>query len=603
MKIILSLTLGVLLTANLSNAQFFGSFADLEGTSYSSTTPENFYQTETELDSAVMAVYANLRRYDWGEYADVQEVSSDAMVAPTRGGDWDDGGTWRRLQEHTWTVTDNKFNIAWSYAYRGIASANSTLSVLNETTVESDLIPIFKAETRFLRAFYYWELLDLFRNVPLVTDPTPDPNNPPVQNTPLEVFDFIVAETIAALADLEATPADYGRASKGAANALLATVYLNAEVYTGTAMWSESVAACDAVINSGLYDLMPTFDDVFALENEGAANTENIFVVVHEPEAGFGFLRQMATLHYSQLPSSPWNGFAVLADYYNRFDAADARIDQLLVGQQYVLGGPAIGDSAFQRDGTPLVFTVEFPLTGATESDGVRILKWPVDPNASGADAGNDFAIFRYSHILLAKAEAQFMLGNTAAALALVNMVRARNFDPDQPLTSVTRDDIFDERGYELLWEGFRRQDQIRTGHFLEAWSLKSASDGAHREIFPIPQVQLDANPNLRQNPGYGTGVSISLAIDTPTEFSFSQNYPNPFNPITTIPYSLPKSAMVSLSIYNIAGQLVETLVHERKNAGFYSVQWNAGNVGSGLYFYRIEAGEYKETKKCLILK
>ena len=120
----------------------------------------------------------------------------------------------------------------------------------------------------------------------------------------------------------------------------------------------------------------------------------------------------------------------------------------------------------------------------------------------SGGDAGNDYAIFRYSHILLAKAEAQLMSGNSGGALALVNEVRARNFDPAKPLSSVTRDDIFNERGYELLWEGFRRQDQIRTGHYLEAWANKDVSED-FRKLFPIPQTQMDANPELVQNTGY----------------------------------------------------------------------------------------------------
>lgn len=85
--------------------------------------------------------------------------------------------------------------------------------------------------------------------------------------------------------------------------------------------------------------------------------------------------------------------------------------------------------------------------------------------------------------------------------------------------------------------------------------------------------------------------------------FQLFNNYPNPFNPITTISYQLPKSEFVNLSIYNVAGQLVETMVSEYKNVGYHSVIWNASGIGSGLYFYRIEAGDYMETKKCLILK
>jgi len=97
-------------------------------------------------------------------------------------------------------------------------------------------------------------------------------------------------------------------------------------------------------------------------------------------------------------------------------------------------------------------------------------------------------------------------------------------------------------------------------------------------------------------------GVEDNLQ-DIPAFFKLSQNYPNPFNPVTTISYQLPKSEFVNMSIYNVAGQLVETLLNGHKNAGYHSVLWNASGVSSGLYFYRIEAGEYTETKKCLILK
>jgi hypothetical protein len=154
---------------------------------------------------------------------------------------------------------------------------------------------------------------------------------------------------------------------------------------------------------------------------------------------------------------------------------------------------------------------VDSPIVGATEGNGVRILKWQVDPAQSGGNAGNDFAIFRYSHVLLTKAEALNELnGPTQASVDLINQVRARSFEPDKPIAlanfntkAALRDRILDERGFEFLWENFRRQDQIRTNHWLEPWTLKAASDGAHRKLYPIPQAQLDANPNLRQNPGY----------------------------------------------------------------------------------------------------
>ncbi len=486
---------------------------NLDETPLSTVTPDNFYNTESELVSAVMPVYATLRDYSWGDYMQLQEHSSDEIFVPQRGGDWGDGGIWRELHEHKWTPTHGMVNGAWVSAYSGIARANSTLENLASSPSTSPLKPVFTAEVRVLRAFYYWWLVDLYGGVPVVTAAIVDPKNPPSPNSRQEVYDFIVKEITEALPSLETThsSANYGRVTKGAANALLATVYLNAEVYTGTPRWNECIAACDAVINSGLYNLLPTYADVFKLANEGPGNVENIWVVGHKALDGVGFLRFMATLHYNQLPQNPWNGFSVLADFYNKFDTTDARHAHMLVGPQFVLGGPNAGQPAFDRNGNRLDFTPNSPIVGASEGNGVRILKWSIDPAQNGGNAGNDFAIFRYSHILLAKAEALNELnGPNQQSIDLINQVRARCFEPDKPIAladfsskQALRDRILDERGFELLWEDMRRQDLIRTGHFLDAWTLKAASDGPHRKLFPIPQSQLDANPNLRQNPGY----------------------------------------------------------------------------------------------------
>jgi hypothetical protein len=480
---------------------------NLDETPLSSVTPENFYRTEEELVSAVVPVYASLANYSWGDYMFLQEVASDEIFIPQRGGDWGDGGIWRELQEHKWTPTHGFVNGGWVNAYTGIARANSVLENLERSPSQSPLKPIFTAEVRFLRAFYYWWLMDLYGGVPIVTAAIIDPKNPPTPNTRQQVFDFIVSEINAALPNLETSfgAGNWGRVTKGAAQTLLATVYLNAEVYTGTARWNECIAACDAVINSGMYNLLANYSDYFKLANEGPNNVESIWVVGHKPQDGVGFLRFMATLHYNQLPQNPWNGFSVLTDFYNKFDTTDVRYRHMLVGPQFVLSGPNAGQPAFDRQGNRLVFTPDSPIIGATEGNGVRILKWQVDPAQSGGNAGNDFAIFRYSHVLLTKAEALLMTGNRQGSLDLINEVRARAFEPDKPLAlaDLTRDKILDERGFEFLWENFRRQDQIRTGHWLEPWTLKAASDGPHRVLYPIPQIQLDANPNLRQNPGY----------------------------------------------------------------------------------------------------
>jgi hypothetical protein len=155
------------------------------------------------------------------------------------------------------------------------------------------------------------------------------------------------------------------------------------------------------------------------------------------------------------------------------------------------------------RAGVPLSFTVTInDATAAAEHEGARFLKWPPDPAHAQPDNGNDFAWFRLAEILLIKAEAQFELGNTAGALLILNQLRARVFEPDEPLVTVTRDVILQERLFELAAEGKRRQDLIRHGKFDDAWTFKAAS-APYRILMSIPQTQLDANPLLVQNPGY----------------------------------------------------------------------------------------------------
>ena len=479
---------------------FTWSCTDLEETPYDLVTPGNFYKTEAELTAAVVPVYNGLNQTQWGDYMFLQDVSSDAIVVPTRGGDWDDGGTWRALQLHSWDATLGFVGGGWGNTFGAIAKANSTLDAL-AMAEQTDLVKTYVGETKILRALYYWWLIDLYGDVPLVTSSENDPDNPPSRTARAEVFDWIVGEINAALPDLEENhgSAGHGRVTKGAANTLLATLYLNAEVYTGTAKWAECKAACDAVINSGQYQLLSTVADVFSFANEGAANTEYILTLGHLPLDGVTSFRHMATLHYNNIPASPWNGFSVLTDFYNSYEEGDARLDQILVGQAYVLAGPATGDSAFDRQGNPLAFTVEFPLIDANESAGPRMLKWPIDPAMTGWFSGADYAVFRYSHVLLMKAEADFNL--SGGGLTELNHVRTRaGLDA---LASIDADAILAERGHELLWESYRRQDLIRHGKFLEAWTHKDASDGAHRVLFPVPQSQLDANPNLDQNPGY----------------------------------------------------------------------------------------------------
>ena len=215
-------------------------------------------------------------------------------------------------------------------------------------------------------------------------------------------------------------------------------------------------------------------------------------------------------MHYNSISPGDggWNGWAVVAETYRRFDPADARRTQILVGPQVaILNGAPI----FVRGSTTqqLNFTVDIAnITTANESEGARNYKYPVDPNRVAGWNGNDYAIYRLGEVLLIKAEALNELGRTPEAIVVVNQLRARNFTPAQPITVTSQVDvrraIFNERLFELYAEGKRRTDQIREGTYSSnAWFGKPASTPPYKILLPIPQPQLDVNPLLRQNPGY----------------------------------------------------------------------------------------------------
>jgi hypothetical protein len=273
------------------------------------------------------------------------------------------------------------------------------------------------------------------------------------------------------------------------------------QVSGGVDACQAAITAADRIINSGRYSLAANWRSNFTADNQ--ASPENIMVVkfLNKPDVGLNFI--MRALHYNQLTNAtPWNGFATLAQTYNAYDANDQRRQMWLAGPQTnVETGAPVND----RSGNPLVFTTTInDITAATEGEGPRFYKYPADPNRpEGQLNGNDYASFRLAEIYLIKAEAlNEQTAGSAAALALVNTLRARVFNPAQPLAAIDRAALLRERLFELAAEARRRQDLIRHGRFIEAWEFKTAGT-PNLILMPIPQTQLDANPLLVQNLGY----------------------------------------------------------------------------------------------------
>ena len=484
---------------------------DLKETPLSSITPENYYTNEAEIMSGVSSVYAQLRG-TVDDYYNISEISTDEMVVPTRGQDWYDNGQWLDLHRQTWTpnspAAGSLINGAYNTLFTGIARANTVLDALTRVQIADQ--KAVTAEVRTLRAFYYYMLMDLFGGVPIVTDPAVK-SRP--RATRAETFAFIEKELHEARADLPAAwPADQsGRITKGAADAILASMYINARVFTGTptasgitlgaARWDSAGIVADRIRNSGQYRLATNWRSNFTADN--STSPENILVVKFTNANDLGLNFAMRVLHYNQFTPSPWNGFATLAETYNAFDANDQRRQIFLVGQQV---NQETGQPVNDRSGAPLKFTVTINnVEQATEGEGARILKWPIDPNHVAQNNGNDYAWFRYAEVLLIKAEAANEQGDQATPIVLIDSLRARVGAPliTGPLTQAqARDAIFKERLLELTGEGKRRQDMIRAGTYTNAFSFKTTQP-AYKVLLPIPQVQLQTNPDLTQNPGY----------------------------------------------------------------------------------------------------
>lgn len=500
-----------------------GACTDLTEVPNDALTPDNAFKTDEEILAGVASVYAGFRGLTWGWF-NLSEVTTDEIVVPTRGSDWYDNGRWLEIYRQTWTASSgaalDDMNGTWNDIFSGVARANLMISVIEKAGGATSAATL--AELRTLRAWYYYLAMDLFGGVPLVTG-TEVGQNPRVSRD--SIFKFVEAELTAARTNLpERRPAgQYGRVARGAADAILASMYLNAGVFKkdaginataynpctvpvagGSNGCQAAITAADRVINSGVYSLATDWKSNFSTANEGSP--ENIFVIAHTNLPGLGFSMPMRTLHYNHLALGPWNGFATIAETYNAFDAADKRREIFLVGQQVSFNtGQPIND----RAGNPLIISVDIAnVEQAREHEGPRFNKFPPDPAAPAGDAmPNDFPFFRLAEMYLIKAEALNETGQTAAAITQINLVRARQFNPAKPLAAglsqtQVRDAILNERLFEFIDEAKRRPDLVRFGKYTAARRFKTLQ-GAHKVLFPIPQTQIQANPLLTQNPGY----------------------------------------------------------------------------------------------------
>ena len=501
---------------------------DLSPSVYSDVRKEDYFQTPAQFSTLIANAYSQLA----GEYGYVyregfwslQEYTSDEVIIPTRGTDWYDAGVPMKMHQHKWESNTRDINNGWSFAYGGVTKCNTVIDNIRSIAGEDEsqysaAAKAGLAEAKILRAFYHLLAMDVYGNVHI-----DDGEREIKQCSRKEVFNWIEKELLDNL-QLVDDGVRYGSMTRPVAYMILAKMYLNAEVYTGTARWADAEKYCDLIINGNYYSLNDDYFDAFKTNNTG--NKEIIFPIVFDSVYANGNMFHLITMHYAMrdvfgFTTDCWNGPCTLESFYNKYSDADKRKAQWFVGPVYnkttdwntiiynrsSWTGDIVewdhAESHFKVIIDPKVTTIQDP-TAMNSCEGARFVKFEFK-NGIAHHADSDFPIYRYADVLLMKAEARMRQnGGTADAVALdcVNQVHTRAGLPAYTASQLTYNELLDERGRELAWEGHRRDDQIRFGTYGSTWEFKDASDANHR-LFPIPDWVRDGAPGVyEQNPGY----------------------------------------------------------------------------------------------------
>ena len=475
---------------------------ELEPEIFSSISPENFPKTEADINAAVTDIYRDMGEAWSPRFIDNSHWILNIMPTDVLRSAW--GGQWQTIDRLSWTASTGTFWRNYELYVKSITKATLLIGQLENTTLDDeDAKARSIAEIRALRAYFAFNLLDLFGPVPIIVDYEEALNissdTKPERPTTQWMVDFISSELTAAAATLPEAygGSDYGRITKGAALTTLMKLQLHQKDWAGV------LSTTNQIMSLG-YSLMPSYPGVFDVANEGNANSEVILAIPKVAGTGISTSWYAAVLpqtpRYKPLTGitvSIWGGLKTPWWFYDKFEeGVDERLTRLIRHYE-------------AEDGT----MVDFRQETNNKAIGAAPKKYGEDPGHDGHQQGNDIIIYRYADVLLARAEA---LNETSAlsaeAQSLVQEVRDRaqaGAIPASALTSQSdfRDFILDERGRELWTEGVRRQDLIRHGKFIST----AIDDGFtavqdHLVLYPIPQRALDENENIVQNPGYTGG-------------------------------------------------------------------------------------------------
>lgn len=461
----------------------------------------------------------------------LQEITTDEAICA-----WGDVGI-ADLNTQTWSAQNPFLTALYQRLSLTITYANDFIKFTNGNTNPD--VQRYNAEARFLRALAYYYHMDLFGNPPFTTDKDGVGKYYPKQldenfaEGRKKLFNYVVSELKAISPKLAAPGRVSTQANRAAAWMLLARTYLNSEVYTGVPKWDSCKMYCDSVINSGAYSLATNYRQNFTADNNYPANPEMILAweqdgvhtqgyvgttFIIESSSDATYIR--AEDYHGLTSNTNWNG--------NR-----ARLQ--FVEKMLGISNPGWGEGTDLRALYPADSRIylkvkkqtDIPAASSSGDYGIGVYKFTAR-NLDGtkpatynpAFACTDFPVFRLADAYMMRAEANFRLGNTNGALDDINYIRDRAFKggtfgstPTNTyrLTTLTLDDILNERAREFYYEAQRRTDLVRFGKFTGGsylWAWKGGvsvgtSTPSHLNVFPIPAAEVSANPFIKQNPNY----------------------------------------------------------------------------------------------------
>ena len=436
-----------------------------------------------------------------------------------------------------------------------LVASDGDYTLLAQRIREAGLLPVtegkdnYLAELKAVRASYYYMLCDYYGNVPYLTRFDVPQGFLPEQISRKALNDSIIAEVTAALPLLpeNVDESTYGRFTKWAAYALLAKMYINAEMYTGTPQWQKCLDACEEIIKSGKFSLAGNQKDVFKADNEDC--TEAVFAVPFDQSyaGGLNIFNYALNGQFSQVYSTKsfggWGGSVAVPQFINTFDPDDSRLtENYLMGQQVYPDGSNVLCEIGNSQGIPMNIVNVVPgVDWAEELHGYHLAKYEYVAGMSPGAMSNDVFPFRYTDILMMKAECLLRTGKADEAAQIVTEIRQRAFKSAPEKAVVTGAELMggstydyglrettyldkiksprttheggadikygrflDELGWEFNQEGRRRQDLIRFGVWTtKSWLSHSATNDINKNLYPIPRAELDKNGKLKQNPGY----------------------------------------------------------------------------------------------------